>query len=276
MPEAFKDKAAAEMKALPEQVKVKIEQRFTDLSSLTDDVAVRMAKDIEFPEALIAAVNEKDPELANEIEKTISAKPEEKPKEETGEEKKPEVEAETAVKTGAGVSPQGPAVVASVEETISVGDTVEITIETGATITEEGADVLASGELSYDGALYLNVYRDPLTGTKAAGAASYYFTLAEGEQAGVYGGPSVEAGESMEGDWYIIVAAPVAVEGENFSVEVAPQVIAGEGWASFGGSVSGEYHLSDNFSVNLNVYTEDVTAAKETTTATAGMKVKFK
>jgi len=272
MPEAHKDKAAAQMQALPEKVKTKIEQRFTDLSALTDNVAVNMSKNVPFPEALVTAIKEKDPELAKEIEKTISAKPEEKPVEK----EKPEVEAETTISTAGGISPGGPVVVAAVEESISIGETVTITAEVGVVATEEGGDVLASTEIGINESLYIEGYRDPTTGTKGAAAVSYYFTMAEGEEVGVYGGPSVEAGESMEGDWYVVLAAPVAVEGENFSIEVAPQVIAGQGWAAFGASMTGEVQLSDNFAVNMTVYVEDVTAAKETTTATAGLKVKFK
>ncbi len=271
MPEKHKEKAAAEMQVLPQEVKVKIEERFTDLSSLTDNVADKMSQNIPFPQALVDAVKEKDPELAKEIEQTLKA-----PEVEKKPEEKPEVEAETALKTAGGVSPKGPTVVTSVEESIGIGEVVTITTEVGVVATEEGGDVLASTEIAVNDALYLEGYRDPTTGTKGAGAVSYYFTMAEGEKAGLYGGPSVEAGESMEGDWYVILATPVAVEGENFSIEVAPQVIIGDQWAAFGGSMSGEYHLSDNFSINMNVYVEDVTAAKETTTATAGMKIKFK
>lgn len=279
MPEAFKEKAAAQMKALPEQVKVKIEQRFTDLSSLTKDVAAKMSKNIEFPEALVAAVKEKDPAFAAELEKTISAKtPEEAKKPEVELEKaKPEVEAETTLTTAGGVSPKGPSVVASVEESITINETVTINAEVGAVVTEEGGDVLASAELVYDESLYLEGYRDPLTGTKGAAAVSYYFDVGpEESDVSVSLGPAMEVGESTEGDVYVIVAAPVAVEGEKFSVELAPQVIAGKDWAAFGAQLTGEYNLSDNFAVSVNVYVEDVTAAKKTTTATAGLKVKFK
>lgn len=268
MPETHKEKAAAEIQALPQEVKVIIEERFTDLSELTDNVAERMSNEIPFSQALVDAVKEKDPELAEEIEKTLEA-PEEKPEVEEIEEK-PEIEAATQIKGAGGVAEKAPAATISVSETIE-GERVSAELEATLVITPEKTDFAGSAVLAIDETVYVEIYRDPLTGTAVAGDVSVYFGVSEI----VSIGPAAGGGLDTEGAGYGEFSLNVAAEGEIFSVEAGPQLIVYKEEVAFGLHGDLEVDITQNLSANLSVYNYNITAIEETTVM-GGLTFTFK
>jgi len=268
MPEMHKE-VKKEMEALPKEIKVKIEDRFTDLSKLTDDIANKMSKDIAFPEALVAAVKENDPELAKEIGETL------KPPEEKAEEKELEIEAQTTVAVKGGVTPEGPVAEIEVSEEISIGE--EGGLEMSATAVKSLNDARAIDMAWYAGAwignMNMGIYSDPTVGTEIAGTASYTIEVTEV----VYIEPAAEAGKDTEGGTYLGVSPGyITYEGEKGSVSAAPWVFVypTDKEAYVGADMTAEYNLTENASVNINVFVGDVTDPSSIT-ATGGFTYSF-
>jgi len=269
MPEMQK-KIKKEIEALPKEIKVKIEDRFTDLSALTDDIAGRVSKNIPFPEALVDAVREKDPELAKEIEQQLKP-PEEKEPEVSA----PEIEAETSVTVKGGITPGGPVAEVEVSEELSIGE--EGGLEFSAAAIKDlnnakGTDVAWSAS-GWIGNVNAGVYSDPTVGTEIAGTASYTIEVKEG----VYIEPAVEAGKDTEGGTYIAVSPGyVTYETEKGSISAAPWIFVypSEQAAYVGADITAEYNLTENASININVFVGDVTSPSSIT-ATGGFTYSF-
>jgi hypothetical protein len=257
MPE-FRREAKKKMEALTPEIKTAIEQRFADTSSLTNDIVSKMGRDIPFPQALVEAVRDRDPELALEIEKSLS-------KEEPLVESKPEQAVETAVAAEAGVSPMGPA--AKVSAGVTVGEEFTLELEAGAIKTSEGVDFAASAWLSGD-VVFGGIYREPLKEVQVAGVIGVYAEVAP--RLSVGGG--VEAGLDIEGGRYVTFYPSVSYEGERFSLEVSPQITVMPEMA-LGVEASFGYEIAEGLSVRASFYSYDLRSP--TVTAMAGAKLTF-
>ncbi len=262
MPEIRK-KAEKEMEMLTPQIKTAIEQRFSNVSDLIDDVATRMRDEIPFPKALAEAVREKDPALAEEIERSLSKAPER-----TEEPEVPSVEAETAVSMRLGVSPAGPAAEMKIEERISVGENFSFEAAAGPAIThEESADVAADATMAI-GNIEVGATRDPLTGTEVAGVAGAYFEIVPG----LYAGAGFEVGLDTEGGTYVTTYPAISYEGDKLSAEVIP-LFTVEPESAVGLEASAEYAVSDRVSTTAYFYSYEITAPE--VTITVGAKAAF-
>jgi len=256
MPE-FRREAEKKMEALAPEIKTAIEQRFADTSSLTDDVASRMGRDIPFPQALVEAVKDRDPGLAREIEKGLS-------KEGPSVERAGEA-VETTVGAEAGVSPMGPA--AKISAGVTVGEEFTLELEAGAIKTSEGVDFAASAWLSGDVA-FLGIYREPLKEVQVAVGGGIYHEVAPGVSVG--GG--VEAGLDTEWGRYVTFYPFVSYEGEKFRAEISPQITVMPERA-LGMEASFGYEIAKGLSVQASFYSYDLRSP--TVTAMAGAKLIF-
>ncbi|GEM_PF-1362092 len=288
------EEVKAGMEKLAPEMQAKIQERFADTGALVSDVVDRMDKhDVPFPDALMAAVKDKDPGLAAELEKTFSAaeaeaapgaqqgKAEAAPQpgeataqpEEAGEEK-PAVEAEVTLSAGAGVVGKKPIATAAAATEVSIGENV--VIDAGATAVKdlqsaEGIDYGWSAGTCVGDAC-MAVYRDPTTDVAIAGTASYYVEVSE---KGVGVEPGAEVGQDTEGGEYVTVYSSVSYENEehDLSTYVTPMLtipIEAQPAPAFGFEAGIAKGLGKGFSVEGKVYMYDVTAGDVTATVVIG------
>ena len=272
MPE-FQKAAKGEMQALAPEIRTAIEQRFGNVSAITDDVAKKMGQNMPFPKALLQAVRERDPAFAKEIESMLA--PAEKKQAEAAEPEAKGVDVEARL----GKTPEGAVAELSAAHTVSLGEETEASGKAGYVAAKGEGDFSAAVDVS-SGAISTGIYRDPM---HAVDAAAYVAVETEiSAQATV--GASAEAGVS-EGEKYATVMSSVAFQDENgnISLSFSPMLTVSEGGElSEGIDSSAGYNVMRQSSVSIDVnarfYQADMVAGSEmkfAPTTSVGLKGSF-
>lgn len=275
MPQSQKA-AEREMQALTPEIRTAIEQRFGDVTAITDDVAKRMVENVAFPNALLQAVRERDPAFAKEIEQMLASAEEKKP----AEAPKPEAEGKgVEVETHAARTSGGAAGELSVGKTVSLGEEAEASGKVGYVATKGKTDFSAAVDVSA-GPLSVGLYRDPIHAVEGAAYAG-----AESEVGrSVTAGATLEAGVS-EGEKYATFIPSIAYQDKdgNVNLNFSPMLtLSEEGEVSAGIDSSAGYTVIRQSGVSVDVqvrcYQADMVAGEEISFApipSAGVKGSF-